>query len=314
MTAKAYEAQVELLVRVLPEVARTPRFALKGGTAINLFHSDLPRLSVDIDLTFLEIADRDASLARITEGLTEIQTNIARIDPELRVRRIAGGGDDDTRLQVSADGAQIKIETSPVSRGALHEPVLMSVRDVVAERYGFAEILVVSEMDLFAGKIVAAMDRQHPRDLFDMREYMARGSISDILFDTFLIYACFSKRPLHEILSPNKPDIAPAFDREFAGMSSIEVTLDDLETTRIMLFAEVKARLTSERLAVLKGFLSGEPDFAPIGLERAAELPAIKWKLLNLKKLQKNNPAKHGDQIRLLHEILDTSEPATPMV
>lgn len=53
MARETYEAQVALLVRILPHVAKEDVFALKGGTAINLFYRDLPRLSVDIDLTYL---------------------------------------------------------------------------------------------------------------------------------------------------------------------------------------------------------------------------------------------------------------------
>ncbi len=46
-----YRKQVELLVRTIPNVAEEKCFALKGGTAINLFIRNMPRLSVDIDLT-----------------------------------------------------------------------------------------------------------------------------------------------------------------------------------------------------------------------------------------------------------------------
>lgn len=66
-----------LIVRTLPYVAEEECFALKGGTAINLFIRDLPRLSVDIDLTFLPIADRDQSLAEIDDARTQLVDNIA---------------------------------------------------------------------------------------------------------------------------------------------------------------------------------------------------------------------------------------------
>ncbi|WP_028717449.1 nucleotidyl transferase AbiEii/AbiGii toxin family protein, partial [Paracoccus sp. J39] len=63
MAREDYEIQVALLVRLLPHVAKEKAFALKGGTAINLFYRDLLRLSVDIDLTYLPIKDRRESLA-----------------------------------------------------------------------------------------------------------------------------------------------------------------------------------------------------------------------------------------------------------
>jgi hypothetical protein len=59
MASEVFEAQVALLVRVLPHVATETCFALKGGTAINLFVRDLPRLSVDIDLVYLPIENRE---------------------------------------------------------------------------------------------------------------------------------------------------------------------------------------------------------------------------------------------------------------
>ncbi len=58
MFDRRYDAQVRLLIRCLPEIGRYPCFALKGGTAINLFVRDLPRLSVDVDLTYLPLKPR----------------------------------------------------------------------------------------------------------------------------------------------------------------------------------------------------------------------------------------------------------------
>ena len=53
--ASPYYAQVRLLVRELPVVAKETCFALKGGTALNLFVRDMPRLSVDIDLAYVPL-------------------------------------------------------------------------------------------------------------------------------------------------------------------------------------------------------------------------------------------------------------------
>ena len=72
-----YRRQVALLIRILPLVAQEASFALKGGTAINLFVRDLPRLSVDIDLVYLPVADREMSLAAIRAGLARIGAAIA---------------------------------------------------------------------------------------------------------------------------------------------------------------------------------------------------------------------------------------------
>ena len=69
MKNRMYSAQVKLLVQALPEVAKETCFALHGGTAINLFVRELPRLSVDIDLTYVPIEPREISLRHINEAL-----------------------------------------------------------------------------------------------------------------------------------------------------------------------------------------------------------------------------------------------------
>lgn len=68
--------QVGLLVQLLPIVGQQRCFALKGGTAINLFVRDLPRLSVDIDLAYLPMTDRDQALTEIDAALKAIAAEI----------------------------------------------------------------------------------------------------------------------------------------------------------------------------------------------------------------------------------------------
>jgi predicted nucleotidyltransferase component of viral defense system len=167
MARDRYAAQVSLLVRVLPHIAKEEVFALKGGSAINLFYRDLPRLSVDIDLTYLPVKDRDESLAEINEAMDRIAKTLLRGLRLGQAHRIAGGGGGATRRQVRQDNAQIKIETSPVARGVVHAPELRQVTEAVEDEFGFAEIHLVSFEDLFGGKLHAAVDRQHPRDLFN---------------------------------------------------------------------------------------------------------------------------------------------------
>ena len=173
-----YIDQVRLLLSVLPDIAAEKVFALKGGTAINLFYRDMPRLSVDIDLTYLPLEDRETSLQDIDETLKRIISAIAGRNPAVRVERIAGGGNTDTRILVRDNRSQIKIETSPVTRGALHPPVIMKASDTATDRFGFVEMNVLAFEDLYGGKLHAALDRQHPRDLrceAPLRERRAHG-------------------------------------------------------------------------------------------------------------------------------------------
>ena len=146
-----YVAQARLLLDTLPYIANETVFALKGGTAINLFYRDMPRLSVDIDLTYLPVANRQSSLKGIDDALGRIVATIAR-NPRIGARRVAGGGNSDTRIMVNDGQAQIKIETSPVIRGSVYPARKMTVSEAVTEHFGFVETTVLAFEDLYGGK------------------------------------------------------------------------------------------------------------------------------------------------------------------
>ena len=158
-----YRRQVGLLVQTLPFVAEEKCFALKGGTAINLFVRDLPRLSVDIDLTYLPVANREDSLRDIDAALRRIG---GRIPAALNATRVQAGTlrreGVVNKLFVRDRNVQVKIEVTPVLRGCVYEPEERTVSNAVERQFGFAAIQVVSFADLFAGKVVAALDRQQP--------------------------------------------------------------------------------------------------------------------------------------------------------
>lgn len=296
MAREAYEAQVALLVRILPYVAKEVMFALKGGTAINLFYRDLPRLSVDIDLTYLPIKDRCESLADINEAMDRIAASIESGIKGAQARRIQGGGGGATRVLARLDGAEVKIETSPVMRGVVHDPEMRSVSDLVAEEFGYAEMQVISFEDLFGGKLHAAVDRQHPRDLYDVKLLYENEGLTDALFRTFLIYVASSGRPAHELLNPNLIDLDQPYAREFQGMTKTAVSLDELLNTRKRMIADIQSRFDENAKRFLLTLHDGTPDFEAIDRARAANLPAVRWKLMNLEKLRKDNPDKHAEQ------------------
>lgn len=296
MARDRYMRQVELLVRTLPYIARQDVFALKGGTAINLFYRDMPRLSVDIDLNYLPIQDRDTTLSDIDDALERIREDLLKNLRGVDVQRIAGGGNNDTRVLVRQGSTEIKIETSPVARGTVHPPELRAVTDGVAEAFGFAEMQVVSFEDLFGGKLHAAVDRQHPRDLFDVKLLYDNEGLTDALFRTFLIYVASSGRPPHELIRPSLSELEEAFVKEFEGMTIEPVSLIELKNARAQLTDDLRTRLDDKAMRFLLTLHDTEPDFDAIGLPQAAALPAVRWKLLNLAKLKQQNPDKHAMQ------------------
>ena len=290
-------------MRLLPVVSTEAAFALKGGAAINLFYRDMPRLSVDIDLAYLPIEDRATSLKAIDGAFDRITSQINKL-PGASARRIAG----DTRILANADGVTVKIETSPVMRGAISEPRLMRTNATVEDAFGFVATSVLAFEDIYAGKLHAALDRQHPRDLFDVKLLYENEGLTDELFRVFLVYAACSNRPMHELLAPNEKNIADDFAREFAGMTVEPVELDDLISARAQLIGDIQGRLKGPTANFLIGLQSGEPNFDAIGLPQAADLPAIKWKILNLKTLIEDNPEKHRAQNDALMATLNHSK------
>jgi hypothetical protein len=114
--------RVRLLVEILPVLAQEPRFALEGGTAINLFEHDMPRLSVDIDLAWLPVHDYAEDAKLIAEALGRV-ADVLRARPlQLQVQGPAGEGAGVTRLVASHGRARVQIETTPVMLGAVHRP------------------------------------------------------------------------------------------------------------------------------------------------------------------------------------------------
>jgi predicted nucleotidyltransferase component of viral defense system len=281
-----YRQQVELLVRTLPSVAAENVFALKGGTAINLFVRDLPRLSVDIDLTYLPVKPRDESLTEINETLQRIGKSISETLPDLRVlpSRLAKEGTLN-RLIVRSPRAQIKIEVTPVMRGCVFEPTIMAVSEKVEDQFSFAETLVVSRDDLYAGKLVAALDRQHPRDLFDVRDLLANEGISDTLRQAFLVYILSHNRPAAEVLAPRRKDIEQEFRNNFVGMTTAPVRIEDLIAAREQMIEIVVGQMPQEHREFLIGVERGDVRWQLADLQEVAALPAVRWKLSNLDKV-----------------------------
>ena len=297
-----YRQQVALLIRVLPFVAEERAFALKGGTAINLFVRDMPRLSVDIDLTYLPVQDRTTSLAAINAAMLRIKKRIERGIPGAKVNASRSADENVvTKLIVRASGVQIKIEVTPVLRGTVYDPVMTGVVPAVETAFGFAEIQVVSFADLYGGKIVAAFDRQHPRDLFDVRGLLANEGINDELRRAFLVYVVSHNRPMAEVLAPTLKPLGEEFARGFAGMTQEPVALADLEAARQAIIAAMVAAMPEDHRRFLVGFKRGEPDWALLGIPEAQHLPAVMWKQRNLAKLPE---AKRRELANALERVL----------
>ena len=281
--------QVETIVRILPIVDREECFALKGGTAINLFVEDLPRLSVDIDLFYLPIQDRPTTLKNIHAAMHRMAERLStafggRFHATPRIIQDTDGIARKVDVQ-SAERVHVKIETSPVTRGCVFDPERREVTPIVNEKFGFARVKVVSLPDLYAGKIVAALDRQHPRDLFDVWNFFGHNEISDHLRDAFVVYLLCSRRPLHALLSPNARDISSEFEHALADLVNIPVTVAELQDTRESIVSGFVGEMPEAHQKFLVSYEEGTPEWDLLNVPHARRLPAVLWRSLNAAQL-----------------------------
>lgn len=299
---RRYADRVRLLVDILPVLAQEPRFALKGGTAINLFEHDLPRLSVDIDLAWLPVHDYAEDAKLIDEALGRLADALRARPLQLQVQTSAGEDGAVTRLVASRGRARVQIETTPVMRGTVHSARTMVVRPRVEEAFGFAEAQVLDFADLYAGKLAAALSRQHPRDLFDVGLLLEDERADEMLWRTFLVYLTCSPKPAWEMLAPRVPaDFEATFEAHFKGMTTQPIEAGVLLASRERLLSRVAAWLDEPSRAFLHSVENEKPDFSLIALSHAAELPGVRRKLHNL---AQRTAAKREADRRLLDDAL----------
>lgn len=286
-----YIKQVALLVKCLPIIATEECFAIKGGTAINLFFMDLPRLSVDIDLTYLPVEDRITSYQNINLALERIAKKLQNVG-----LKVLSNGKSEQKLICSDGTADIKIEPNYTLRGYVFEPQQRELCSKAQDLFGYAEARIISEAELWGGKICAALDRQHPRDLFDIYNLLNTVGINLEIKNGFISLLLAGNRPLHEILKPNFQMNEEIFDKEFAGMTDEHFTFDDAKQTFLTLVKNIHTILTEEDKTLLLDFVQLKANLQEVGIPNLGNLPGIKWKLKNLENLQNQNPKKFQEQ------------------
>ncbi len=299
---KTFSDQVRLLVALLPQVKEEKCFALKGGTAINLFVRDMPRLSVDIDLSYLPVEDRDVSLESIDAALKRIEASLTKAMPGIRVKKaLLSGTNYCIRLTIFHGNLSVKIEVTPVLRGSVHPPMEKEMSVNAEMEFGYANMQLLSFEDLYGGKLCAALDRQHPRDLFDIYYLLKNEGITKDIKNTFLVYLISHNRPIVELLAPRLQDISEMFEKEFAGMTSEEVSLDDLYSARDLMIKTLHASMNDNDRQFLLSLKEGTPKWELFAFPEAASLPAVRWKIFNLGKMSAD---KKKEALIKLEEVL----------
>ncbi len=297
-----YRDKVQLLLRVLPIIMEEECFAIHGGTAINLFVMNMQRLSIDIDLTYIPLEDRDTSIAHISEALKRTSERIKR---QLRgvqvIPRLDIG-----KLTCEYRGNQVKIEVNQTKRGIIGgAPLIMPLCQEAQDMFEMeVEARIAPLTLLYGGKMAAALSRQHPRDLFDIKHM----PISMMEAKRGFIFCLLgSDRPIHESFAPNLINQKEAMENQFAGMSDLPFTYEDFETTRSKLITNVRNLLTDEDCRFLVSFEQGEPDWESSEYKEFREYPSVRWKLQNLLKLKQSNPQKLQREAGRLQELAKNS-------
>lgn len=296
---KKYEDQVRLLIKCLPAIKKEECFAIKGGTAINLFYCDLPRLSVDIDLVYLPIEDRETTYKNVKSALDRIAQRLTTQGLTVKMTKA-----NEAKLLCFDGIAEIKIEPNYTLRGYVFEPTIMEVCEKAQTLFGYAKANIISKPELWGGKICAALDRQHPRDLFDIHNLLDDGGITPEIKDGFISTLLGGNRPLHEMLAPNFQMNAKEFNDEFLGMTEVSFGFDDAKSAFATLVKEINNQLTPNDKQLLLDFVQLKADLSTSSIPHLDNLPGIKWKIKNLENLRDTNAEKFQEQYEKLKAIL----------
>lgn len=285
-----YAETVRLLLSVTPDVFDNDIFAMKGGTAINLFLQDMPRLSVDIDVVHLPWQmPREQALETIEQALKAIAQRVESI--EVQARLIRGKDVGGSKLIVENASSQVKVEVNVVFRGTVLPVERHALSARASHLFGAEfEVPILASDELYASKLVAALDRQHPRDLFDVWRLFESGGLTERMVECFVIYLAGHNRPVHEVLFGHDKDISGEYARAFVGMTEVACPLDTLMDTRARLRQELPRRLSKAHRQFLRGLVRAEPDWSLLQCSHAEQLPALRWKLGNLRTFQKRRP------------------------
>ncbi len=302
-----YLQQAELVVRCIPSIE--PCFAIKGGTAINLFELDLPRLSVDIDLTFLPIMNRTMAVREINAALVRMADRLKSRSITVRMR----GTEVSRKISCFANGVEIKIEPNFILRGTVYPVRRLEVSPKMRVlAHASAEMNVLSRAELYGGKFCAALDRQHPRDLFDVAQFFGGGGTVEEVKGGFIALALGHNRPLHEILAPNLLDQSVTFASQFAGMSDIPFSYNDHVVTFEKLVTDIHSALSQTDRERLVAFTALEADADVFGIPGLEMLPAIRWKRKNLETLRQKDARKFAANVAALKSTLSRRSGAGP--
>ena len=242
---------------------------------------------------YLPVTERTEALAEINQKLHGIAEKIRRMFPTAVIQESG------LKLILRLGEATVKIEPNQVLRGSVHPA---EVKELVPEAQKVFEVSVdmstLSAPDLYGGKICAALDRQHPRDLFDIKLLLDHEGLTEGIRKAFVVYLIGHNRPMSELLDPRFSDMRHVFDNEFVGMMRIPCEYEDLVETRARLVKLIRSSLTGEEKEFIASIQEGNPHWDLLGLSDIGRLPAVRWKLLNVAKMSSSKKKQEVEKLR----------------
>ena len=256
-------------------------------------------------LLWRPIEDRQTTLTNIDSILRELSSTVGtKIKGARTITSRCLKSTTEQKILVELGSAVIKVEVNSVMRGSVFAPQVRTLSDAVQRRFGsFASVNVMSFEDIYAGKMCAALDRQHPRDWFDVLLLLRDEGITEPVKQAFLVYLMSHNRPMSEILDPRWQNLRPTYEAEFKGMTIDPITLDTLEHVRHDFLAALRKSFTDEDKSFLVAFKEDRAKWDEFFMPKAKMLPAIIWKQQNLRKM---DPAKRKTAIAKLISVLDS--------
>jgi predicted nucleotidyltransferase component of viral defense system len=289
---------LDLLVEIGAHPYLRDRLALKGGTALNVFHFDLPRLSVDVDLNYIGAADRETMLAERPVVMSSVEAVARRLD--LSIRRVPtehAGGKYQMRYQsVTGGGGNLELDINFMHRVPLWNVERRDSTALGPHRAAGVRMLEIHE--LAAGKLAALLSRHASRDLFDAHRLLIPETLdSKRLRVGFVVYGAMNRVDWRTVA----PD-SVSFDRRELEQSLVPVLRADALRDRFgeaggveVLVAETRGALsavlplTPGEVAFLDRLLDAgsiEPEHLDVDedlAERIRRHPMLAWKALNVR-------------------------------
>ena len=291
-----------LLLEVLEGVRAHPfvasRLALKGGTALNLFLLDIPRLSVDIDLNYVGAVDREAMLAerpRVEQALEQVfgraGLTVKRIPPDH-----AGGKWRLSYPSALGSTGTLEVDVNFMFRTPLWPPSPLDSRPVGGR--SATGVLVVERHELAAGKLAALVARSASRDLYDARELLRHPGLDPALLRiAFVSYGGMNREDWRNVGLDQVTTTARDVDEQLVPMlrADIRPAKADLAAWTDALVAETRELMKAvlplrdpelEFLELLNGKGVVSPELLtddPSMLAVLRSHPGLAWKALNVR-------------------------------